>query len=152
LTSCIASLTDLAGAKFGTNIAGASLGPVPLTEAFVLTENSVELDDFLFLYDGLFFFSKTQKVKQLHSEEAAHDKGHQDCQIGTIKGKYSTLGELFLRGGKASHWCTHQTPQPWPQHMKLPFGRTSPATVRYKNCKYLHHKIIHTNIVSLANC
>jgi len=53
LTSCIASLTDLAGAKFGTNIAGASLEPegysAPLTEAFVLTENSVELDDFLFL-------------------------------------------------------------------------------------------------------
>jgi len=53
LTSCIASLTDLAGAKFGTNIAGAALEPegcsAPLTEAFVLTENSVELDDFLFL-------------------------------------------------------------------------------------------------------
>jgi len=44
LTSCIASLTDLAGAKFGTNIAGAALEPegcsAPLTEAFVLTENS----------------------------------------------------------------------------------------------------------------
>uniref|UniRef100_A0A0A9GIT1 Uncharacterized protein n=1 Tax=Arundo donax TaxID=35708 RepID=A0A0A9GIT1_ARUDO len=56
LTSCIASLTDLAGAKFGTNIAGASLGPVgysaPLTETFVLTENSVELGDFLFRYEG----------------------------------------------------------------------------------------------------
>ncbi|BAS89445.1 Os04g0449700 [Oryza sativa Japonica Group] len=50
LTSCMASLTDLAGAKVGTSIAGASLElgwSPPLTEAFVLTENSVELDDFL---------------------------------------------------------------------------------------------------------
>jgi hypothetical protein len=46
----MASLTDLAGAKVGTSIAGASLElgwSPPLTEAFVLTENSVELDDFL---------------------------------------------------------------------------------------------------------
>ena len=53
MTSCKASRTDLPGAKFGANIAGASLEPegysAPLTEAFVLTENSVELDDFLFL-------------------------------------------------------------------------------------------------------